>query len=215
MRAYRQEHVSPEQSLRELRGLRELRVPLEHERNRPRRTLRGHRGDRGGSVITMRSAAVLLVLLGCTRDSRHESNETQRSVPVVAPMPAVAPKPVAVAPPLRSSLATKLASVDTFAVTGVGIAGTTSGGETLTLEIAKQPDAIATFEELLSHPNRVARLYAYWALRTLDPPRAATHANIFANDTTMVQTGAGCLIFHERTNEVASQMPSGRVMARP
>jgi hypothetical protein len=138
---------------------------------------------------------ILALLVACA----HEPIESHDPVP----RPAAKPREVA-APRTLSATAAKLVQVDRFALGGVGYAGAPNSGETLTREIAAEPDAIAVFTELATHPNRVTRLYAYWALRTLEPQRAETVKAVLAADRTMVQLMSGCVGYEERTQDALS-----------
>jgi hypothetical protein len=121
------------------------------------------------------------------------------------PLPRPAAKPrEATPPPTLAPAAQQLAMMDRFAIGGVGYAGVTSRGETLTRELAKEPDAIAVFTQLATHPNRVARLYAYWALRSLDPARAQKLKTVLEADRTPVTLMSGCVGFEERTQQAVA-----------
>lgn len=96
--------------------------------------------------------------------------------------------------PATQQQLTQLRAIDTFALGGVGFAGSTSDGERLTRAIATQPDAIPALESLAHRDAPVAQLYAYWALRTLAPDRAIALAQHLANDTRAVRIMSGCTI---------------------
>ena len=59
---------------------------------------------------------------------------------------------------------------------------------------------------LADHGSPVARLYAYWALRTLAPSRAATYAAALANDTEVVETASGCILSRSTVSALADRM---------
>ncbi len=98
---------------------------------------------------------------------------------------------------------------------GVGFAGEQSEGERLTLALAREPNAVAMFEKLAAHPNRVARLYAYWALKTLDASRAATHQGGLSGDKTEVQAAHGCIVGEQSAHELADEIDRYPQMAMP
>lgn len=157
----------------------------------------------------MRLAFVVVMLVGCAHDPRYESN------PAPAPAPAPAPSPGAAKKVALPPLAQSLAGVDLFAIGGVGFAGEQSEGERLTLELAKEPNAVATFEKLAGHPNRVARLYAYWALKTLDAARAASYQAGLLGDITRVQAAHGCIIGEQPAHELAAEIDKYPLIAMP
>ena len=99
-----------------------------------------------------------------------------------------------------------LAAVKQFALGAVGYEGVTSTGETLTLELAQRPDALEAFSWLVSQGTPIARLYAYWALRTLAPDRAATHTAALEADPTVVKTLHGCIGTNRKVRSIALRM---------
>jgi len=100
----------------------------------------------------------------------------------------------------------RLRDVRLFAVGGVGITGSPNRGETITRELAHRRDAIEAFSWLAEHGEPAAQLYAYWALRTLAPARAATYAPVLAKVSTVVETMTGCLAWAERVSSLAARM---------
>ena len=132
--------------------------------------------------------------------------------PVDTPKPQAAP--ITAKPAPLSPLAAKLANIDLFAVGGVGFAGETSHGEAMTVELAREPGAVAAFEQLLASDNRAAGLYAYWALRTLDPKLAAKHRARLAQDTTVVHAMAGCIGYDETTSKLIAEIDGRPAMDR-
>lgn len=100
----------------------------------------------------------------------------------------------------------RLRDVRLFAVGGVGITGSPNRGETITRELAHRRDAIEAFAWLAEHGEPAAQLYAYWALRTLAPARAATYAPVLAKVSTVVETMTGCLAWAERVSSLAARM---------
>ena len=149
----------------------------------------------------------VIFVMGCA----HEPLDTEQPTPEPKPNFAPAPAPIPVTRVERlSPTAAKLAAVKTFALGGVGITGAPNEGEQLALQLAHEPGAVAMFEKLAMHDNRVARLYAYWALRTLDPTRARTHEATLMFDDTTVDWMTGCLdVPLASTNEVFTVVRDG------
>ncbi len=87
----------------------------------------------------------------------------------------------------------KLLKPSEFALGGVGYAGQMSDGEKLTRQLSHQADAIAAFDWLVNQSTLVARLYAYWALRTLAPEHAQAHLGELLRDHRRVLAFHGCL----------------------
>lgn len=112
--------------------------------------------------------------------------------------------PMPPVPPSLSPLATSLASIEFFAIGLVGYGGETSHGEQLARDLAREPDAIATFEWLAVHPNRAARLYAYWALKTLAPDLAIHYGRTLHLDATEIGVQSGCVVRERPVREIAA-----------
>lgn len=100
----------------------------------------------------------------------------------------------------------RLTAVETFALGPVGPAALPSTGETLTRELARRADAVDAFTSLVGRGNPVARLYAYWALRTLAPERARAYAASIEADPTMVATQSGYLGDVDSVGSLARRM---------
>lgn len=111
-----------------------------------------------------------------------------------------------------------LTAVDSFAVGGVGVAGTISRGEELTRAIAARPDAIAALEQAATSKNPAARVYAYWALRELDPDpqRVERLAANLGNDRAQVAAFSGCMQYQSTVAELVAEIANGqRTALRP
>jgi hypothetical protein len=111
----------------------------------------------------------------------------------------------------------KLAQVRGFAIGGVGIAGTTSEGETWTVQLSRRPDAIAAFTWIAINGDPAGQLYAYWALRTLAPEVARRVAILLERDRSEVAYMHGCAIFrHDSVQRILRLIQGGlRDMPRP
>ena len=122
-------------------------------------------------------------------------------------------KPVTVALSKETASDLKaLAAVDSFAVGGVGVAGTMSPGEKLTRAIAARPDALAAFEQVASGTNPAARVYAYWALRELDPDakRVERLASNLGKDRAQVPAFSGCMRYESTVAELVAEIANGQ-----
>jgi hypothetical protein len=162
----------------------------------------------------MRRVLLIVVLAGCVHESAEQRDVVSPRT-VMAQAPAAAPRVPPAPVTGLSATAQSLALVDMFAIGGVGFAGAESNGKRLTLELAREPNAIEMFEKLAAHPNRVARLYAYWALKTLDASRAATFQQALLKDTTQVQAAHGCMIDEQPAHELASEIDRWPQTAMP
>lgn len=158
------------------------------------------------------SLVALMLLVGCAHEGPEPTRRPPRQPVSTVSAPAAAPRPAATG---LSPLATSLSQIEMFAIGGVGFAGATSRGEELALALAREPDAIAMFDKLIVHPNRAARLYAYWALKTLDPTRAQQHQRALASDATEIETMHGCIGTRQPTHELAAEIDKYPQLAMP
>ena len=128
------------------------------------------------------------------------------------------PRPTPAAAALSKETASDLkllAAVDSFAVGGVGYAGTTSRGEELARAIAARPDAIAAFEQLATGESAAARVYAFWALRELDPDpkRVDRLLTRLRKDVTKVSAFAGCMRYRPTVADLVEEIAGGQHIA--
>ena len=128
-------------------------------------------------------------------DEADHSDEAETVPP--APPPPVKDSHLS---PKSQALVGKLLKESEFALGGVGYGGQMSTGEKLTRQLSRQADAIAAFGWLVNQSTLVAKLYAYWALRTLAPEHAKAHETELRNDHRRVMTFQGCMgaRFHTR-----------------
>jgi hypothetical protein len=84
-----------------------------------------------------------------------------------------------------------------------------SVGEELARKIASEPDAMAIFDQLATHENRVARLYAYWVFRSRDDARAERLRKVLEADRTVVQMRSGCSGHPNRTQKAVHYIQQG------
>ncbi len=122
-------------------------------------------------------------------------------------------------PPVTAALSKETASdmkalgaVDFFAVGGVGVAGTLSRGEELTRAIAARPDAIAALEQVVTGKNAAARVYAYWALRELEPDRKRVEGlgTRLRVDRADVPAFNGCMRYELTVAELVAEIANGQ-----
>ena len=103
-----------------------------------------------------------------------------------------------------------LEGAGTFALGGVGVAGTMSSGERALREILKNHDAVARLETLLSNASPAGKLYALLGLRIRD--RAAyerTLEKIRTTDAT-VETARGCILSREPFRDLVKEIERGQ-----
>ena len=120
------------------------------------------------------------------------------------------PQPAARAVPLprtlddeTAGLATALNEMNMVAFGGVGYTGEASRGETTTRRLAARPRAAAALAWLIVHGRPAARLYAYWALRAVDPTSARRYRARLRANRTPVDFMSGCFMETSTVAEIA------------
>ena len=111
--------------------------------------------------------------------------------------------------PIQAEPGAALQEAASFALGGVGVAGTMSEGERALREVLKEPDAVARLERALPNASPAGQLYALLGLRLRD--RAAYQRALEkyrANDAS-VQTMRGCLLQQESFRELVKQIERG------
>ena len=103
-----------------------------------------------------------------------------------------------------------LQSAGSFALGGVGVAGTMSAGERALREILKQPDAVTRLEALLPNASPAGKLYALLGLRIRD--RAAYECALEKCRTTeaKVETARGCMLSEESFRDLVKEIERGQ-----
>ncbi|MGN6108271.1 MAG: hypothetical protein ACTHU0_24405 [Kofleriaceae bacterium] len=121
-----------------------------------------------------------------------------------APSPR-APLPVTAAAPTTLAVMDQLEDVHEL-VLGASLMGELSRGEQLTLALSRAPDAIEAFDWLIANGTPVSRMYAYWALLTLDPPRAREHEQWLASDDRTALVARGCIMTRRSVRDIAEEL---------
>ena len=103
-----------------------------------------------------------------------------------------------------------LRSAGSFALGGIGVAGTMSSGERTLRELLKQPDAVAQLEALISSASPAGKLYALLGLRIRD--RAVYERALEKCRTTdaKVETARGCILSHESFRDLLKEIERGQ-----
>jgi hypothetical protein len=103
----------------------------------------------------------------------------------------------------------QLRSISHFAFGGVGVAGTTSEGETAFMEVLAGASAKADFERLLKTGNPQGKCYALVGLRAVDVKLFEAKVVAFEHDQTPVNTIGGCIVATLRMNSVVANIRAG------
>jgi hypothetical protein len=104
---------------------------------------------------------------------------------------------------------TTLQSVNSFAMGGVGYAGSMSAGEGALRQILKESDAVSRLEGMVPTATPAGKLYALLGLRKLDRAAYARALEICQRTDTKVETARGCIIGHESFRDLAKEIDRG------
>jgi hypothetical protein len=105
---------------------------------------------------------------------------------------------------------TTLRSIDSFAMGGVGVAGTMSAGERALRQILKERDALSRLEGMIPNATPAGKLYALLGLRKLDRAAYARALEMCQRTETEVETARGCIISHESFRDLAKEIDRGQ-----
>ena len=103
-----------------------------------------------------------------------------------------------------------LQSAGSFALGGVGVAGTMSAGERALREVLKRQDAVARLEALVASASPAGKLYALLGLKIRD--RAAYERALEECRTldAKVETARGCILSQESFRDLVKEIERGQ-----
>ena len=108
-----------------------------------------------------------------------------------------------------TNAASILRKTGSFALGGVGVAGTMSEGERALREVLKQSDAVSRLESLLPEASAAGQLYALLGLRTRDRNAYQKALLKYGARDDSVQTIRGCILQHESFAALINQIDHG------
>jgi hypothetical protein len=103
-----------------------------------------------------------------------------------------------------------LQSAGSFALGGVGVAGTMSAGERALREVLKQPDAVARLEALLPGASPAGKLYALLGLRIRDRAAYQRALEKCRSTDSKVETARGCMLSQESFRDLVKEIERGQ-----
>ena len=112
-------------------------------------------------------------------------------------------------PPLRAVMPVSLSNVGTFALGGVGVAGTMSAGERALRALLNQPDAVAQLEALVSSASPAGKLYGLLGLRLRDRAAYARALEKCRAIEANVETARGCMLSQESFRDLVKEIEKG------
>jgi hypothetical protein len=129
-----------------------------------------------------------------------------RSLVAVLPL-AVLSFPCAAVMPVQSEI--PLHEAASFAMGGVGVAGTMSAGERALRQILKEPDAVSRLESMIPNASPAGKLYGLLGLRARDRTAYAGALEICRPTDAKVETARGCMLSHESFRDLVKQIEKG------
>ena len=108
-----------------------------------------------------------------------------------------------------TNAASILRKTGSFALGGVGVAGTMSEGERALREVLKQSDAVSRLESLLPEASAAGQLYALLGLRTRDRNAYQKALLKYGARDDSVQTARGCMLQQEAFAALVKQIDHG------
>ena len=112
--------------------------------------------------------------------------------------------------PARTDLDGGLESAGSFALGGIGVAGTMSAGERALREVLKQPDAVARLEALLPNASPAGKLYALLGLRIRDHAAYERALEKYRTTDATVGTARGCILSREPFHDLVKEIERGQ-----
>jgi hypothetical protein len=102
-----------------------------------------------------------------------------------------------------------LQKAGSFAMGGVGVAGTMSAGERALRQILKEPDAVSRLESMIPNATPAGKLYALLGLRSRDRVAYERALEMCRSTDTKVQTARGCMLSQESFRDLVKEIERG------
>lgn len=108
-----------------------------------------------------------------------------------------------------SRASVSLARENVFALGGVGVAGSMSGGKRDLRAVLKEADAVQQLKGLLKNASPAGQLYALLGLRLRDRPAYDQAVPTFRKRSDEVSTLHGCIMMKEKIDAIVRQIEHG------
>jgi hypothetical protein len=132
-----------------------------------------------------------------------------RFVLVLACVSMLGPAPSVDANEEASRASVSLARENVFALGGVGVAGTMSGGEKDLRAVLKEADAVPQLQSLLKNASPAGQLYALLGLRLRNRPAYDQAVPEFRKRSDVISTLHGCIMMKEKMDAIVRQIEHG------
>lgn len=112
--------------------------------------------------------------------------------------------------PLPAERIEGLETAGSFALGGIGVAGTMSAGERALRDVLKQPDAVARLEAMLPSASPAAKLYVLLGLHVRDRAAYERALEKCRGIDAKVETARGCMLSHESFPDLVKEIENGQ-----
>jgi hypothetical protein len=102
-----------------------------------------------------------------------------------------------------------LEKAGSFAMGGIGVAGTMSAGERALRYVLARPDAVARLEAAISNASPAGQLYALLGLRKLDRAAYGRALERLRAIDEIVGTARGCILSRENFRDLVKEIERG------
>jgi hypothetical protein len=102
-----------------------------------------------------------------------------------------------------------LRKAGSFAIGGVGVAGTMSAGERALRDVLKKPDAVSRLERMIPNATPAGKLYALLGLRSRDRAAYETALESCRSTDAKVETARGCMLSRESFRDLVKEIERG------
>ena len=136
-----------------------------------------------------------------------QSNSVKRFAPLICLGLLVCHRPVQRAEAFGTE--SNLRRAGTFAIGGIGAAGTISEGERALRDLLKQSDAVTRLEGMLPQSTSAGQLYGLLGLRMRDRETYRRALSKYGQRDVRVETMRGCSIGHEPFNSLVREIDLG------
>jgi hypothetical protein len=96
-----------------------------------------------------------------------------------------------------------------FAMGGVGVAGTMSAGERALRQVLKEPDPVSRLENMIPNATPAGKLYALLGLRTRDRAAYERALEMCRSTDAKVETARGCMLSQESFRDLVKEIERG------
>jgi hypothetical protein len=103
-----------------------------------------------------------------------------------------------------------LQSAGSFALGGVGVAGTMSAGERALREVLRKPDAVVRLEAMVPNASPAGKLYALLGLRIRDRAGYERALEECRATDAKVETARGCILSQESFRDLVKEIERGQ-----